>query len=156
MYHGRQFEIAELALVPWPSATGGNTTGPCLLDDLCKAHYSAYGGEPMGDEVHQHIASHGAQVAACHHHRHTNEQLQWAAERACWIVDRALQPTPEAIAMTFAALNAEVALTEQVSDWFEVPIIWTFTPGDAVTNGRHRTCALKAAQVARVPMARII
>lgn len=154
-FHAFDFKIANLSEIPWPTAHGGNTPGPCPFNEHVQAVYDRTGSETTPSEMCAHLATDAPGVAGCWHHRHRPDILQWMAALACWFVAHGLQPTQEAAQAVVVAQGMSRDYGDEISGWFEVPMKWTFTPGDPLSNGRHRACAFKSAGVSRIPAAHI-
>lgn len=151
---GKTFVIADLKYVPWPTATGGNTTGPCQLQEYAKSYYDVRAAEPSDAEVVAHLRANAALVKRCWHHRRSRADRAYVAELACWFVEHGLQPWDYAIQAVVTRDEREYDLWEDVWVLFIDPMRWGLEPGEPMSNGRHRTCAFKAAGVRRIAVQR--
>lgn len=149
---GHTFAIAALADVPWPTSSGGNARGVCPLDDYTLAFHAKYQSDPETRGVQAALAERAEEVRQCWHHRRPMEERQYIAELTCFFVENDLQPYDDAVMAVVARDGRPHDLAAEVSHLFAVPMRWSFQPDTPLSNGRHRLCAFKEANVERVAM----
>jgi hypothetical protein len=148
-YLGRTWKVARVADIPFPTSTGGNTTG-CPLDAVCKAAYETRGENVTSREIAEALSQRPQEIKECWHHRFTRAEHLYIAELSCWFVEHSVQPYSDSI----IAVVKRDGLSEEVADTvcalFDDELHWSFVPGEHLGNGRHRLCALKANRIPRV------
>jgi hypothetical protein len=152
-YAGFRFAIAQVDEIPWPTSTGGNTEGACPLQEFTHDYYLAHQREPAAVEVFENLKTNRMQIPLCHHHRFSREDLKYIAELTCDAIEHDLQPHPS----TFDALihrdGRNRTLADEAAYYFQIPMRWSFSEDDQLSNGRHRLCAFKVAGAKRIAVA---
>lgn len=146
---GKQWKVAPLADIPFPTSLGGNTTN-CPLDRICKLAYQAKGENVTSAEIMQSLRAQSADMQTCWHHRFTRAEHLYIAELSCWFVEQEVQPYTESIEAVVRRDGLSTDVHQAVQELFEDPLHWSFVKGDHLGNGRHRLCALKANRIPRV------
>jgi hypothetical protein len=148
-YLGTQWRVARVADIPFPTSLGGNTTG-CPLDDICKRAYAEKGENVTSKEVIAALTARQPEIRKCWHHRLTRAEHLYIAELSCWFVEHEVQPYPDSFAPVVKRDGFSVEVQYAAQELFEYPLHWSFIKGEALGNGRHRLCALKANKIPRV------
>jgi hypothetical protein len=148
-YLSREWRVARVADIPFPTSVGGNTQG-CPLDDVCKLAYQARAEDVTSEEVLATLKGRSQEVRQCWHHRLTRSEHLYVAELSCWFVENEVQPLPERFEPIVKRDGFSVEVQHAVEALFDDPLHWSFVKGEHMGNGRHRLCALKARGIPRV------
>lgn len=148
-FMGKQWRVARVTDIPFPTSLGGNTTG-CPLDDICERAYAENGENVTTKEVTDSLAARRSEIRDCWHHRLTRSEHFYVAELSCWFVEHEVQPYPDSFVVVVKRDGFSAEVQYAVQELFEDPLRWSFTKGKALGNGRHRLCALKVNRIPRV------
>jgi hypothetical protein len=148
-YLNREWRVARVADIPFPTAVGGNSWD-CPLDDVCKRAYQAKGENVTTNEVLAALQSRSGEVRQCWHHRLTRSEHLYVAELSCWFVENEVEPLPERFEPIVKRDGFSIEVQYAVEELFDYPLHWSFVKGGHLGNGRHRLCALKVRSIPRV------
>lgn len=135
-----EMEVVAVADLPWAHLPSKCANFPeyeairALYDD------SREGEVPAG--AHFFLGLHSERLAACHYHQHDWHAIAMAAVEV--FTQLGPQADGDAIQREAARLLPEGSDRDELTFLFFDPIIWS-PESPSVTNGQHRTCALKAA-----------
>jgi hypothetical protein len=149
-HRGWHWRVARLSEIEIPTSTGGNTQGPCPLDDVRRLTYGSRGGQPTTHEVAEYLKAHQREVRTCWHHRLSTADRRYVGELSCWFIEQELPLYEESIEAVIRRDGHSQEVVQAAQHLFSDPLRWNFVPRTQVGNGRHRCCALKLAGVARV------
>lgn len=148
-YLGKQWRVARVADIPFPTSFGGNTTG-CPVDDIYKHAYAEKGNNITSKEIIAPLMTRRSETRICWHHRLTRSEHLYVAELSCWFVEQEIEPYLDSFVPIVKREGFSVEAQHAVQELFGYPLRWSFVKGKALDNGRHRLCALKANKIPRV------
>jgi hypothetical protein len=142
-----EMEVVAVADLPW-----AHLPSKCAnfqdFEGIRKLYDESHEGEvPTG--AHFFLGLNPDRLAACHYHQHDWRAIAAAAVELFTRVD--LQAGCDDIRREASRLLPEGSDRDELAFLFSDPIIWS-PEASSVTNGQHRTCALKAGGAPECPV----